>query len=145
MPQLNSVLADENLISSEEEFPSLRRRFLGLTIDTFVIVLAFLMAGQLIELVGGVPGYVRGAILIFMFFMYDPIFVSFLGGTIGHKLLRMKIVDVKTKGNIALHRAVIRFFVKGLLGVISFIAVSFNPSKRAIHDLWSNSIVVNNN
>lgn len=143
MPQINTVLGNEDIISFEEEFPSLRRRFLGVIIDTFIIMTVFLVAGQIIELVGEVHGSVRGLTLIFMFFMYDPIFVSFLGGTIGHKIMGMRIVDFKTKGKIALHRALFRLIVKGLLGWVSFIAVSFNPSKRALHDLWSSSLVVN--
>jgi uncharacterized RDD family membrane protein YckC len=44
--------------------------------------------------------------------------------------------------NISIGKAFLRFIIKILLGWISFITVTSNKNKRAIHDLVSGSIVI---
>jgi uncharacterized RDD family membrane protein YckC len=143
MNDLNATTSNLSATPLTEEYPSLRRRFLGITIDSLVIITVFIISGQLFDLIGDVSGYIRGFIFIFMFFLYDPAMVSFSGGTLGHRLMRMKVTDIDTGRNLPIYKAIIRFVVKALLGWISFLAVSFNPSKRAIHDIASNAIMVN--
>ncbi|PSR56477.1 RDD family protein [Adhaeribacter arboris] len=123
-------------------FPSLRRRFASYFIDLFIIIGAFMLVGYVIDLVGSVPGWLRGSILIFTLFLYDPIFISLFGGTIGHQLLDMRVIHVKSSGNLNFGLAVLRFVVKVLLGWLSFLTIMFNPERRAIHDIISDSLVI---
>lgn len=46
------------------------------------------------------------------------------------------------KKNIQFHLAIIRYFFKAFLGIISLVTVSGNEKKRAIHDHLIGSVVV---
>jgi hypothetical protein len=80
-----------------------------------------------------------------IFFLYDPIMVSLFGGTIGHLVIRLRVKQYKyeTK-NLFFVLAFFRFLVKIFLGWLSFLTVSGNKEKRAIHDILPGSIVIQN-
>ena len=90
-----------------------------------------------------VPDKARFAAFIFIFFLYDPIFTSVFGGTIGHMMfgLRVKRGNNHVK-NILFPLAIIRFIVKVSLGWISILTVSGNKEKKAIHDIIVGSVVI---
>jgi len=68
--------------------------------------------------------------------------VSFFGGTIGHKINRIK-VQHQTKGsNINFLSAIMRSLFKTTLGWISLLTISARNDRKAIHDSIVNSIVV---
>lgn len=78
-----------------------------------------------------------------MIYLYDPIFTSFTGGTLGHKLMKLKVKKFEQSDkNISLISAFLRFLVKGMLGWVSFLTVTGNKNKRAIHDVVSGSIIL---
>jgi len=123
--------------------PTLLARIKALVIDSVVILAIFTATTLLIDAFGGVPGSVRGFILVFMVYLYDPLLTSFFGGTLGHRAIDLTVRSYKVPAkNISLGRAFVRFLTKGLLGWLSFLTVTANPRKRAIHDLVSGSIVL---
>jgi uncharacterized RDD family membrane protein YckC len=125
------------------EFPSLLKRSQALLIDALIIILVFFIASYLIEIIGGAPGWLRGAVLVFMLFLYEPVMVSALGGSIGHRAMRLRVKRIKNpEKNIIIFLAVIRFIIKALLGWLSFVTVTKNKRMRAIHDIASGSIVI---
>jgi uncharacterized RDD family membrane protein YckC len=125
------------------EFPSLLKRSQALLIDALIIILVFFVASYLIEITGGAPEWLRGAILVFMLFLYEPVMVSALGGSLGHRAMRLRVKRIKNPDkNIIIFLAVIRFIIKGLLGWLSFVTVTKNKKMRAIHDMASGSIVI---
>jgi uncharacterized RDD family membrane protein YckC len=140
--QLYSDKMDIEDIYKNYEFPSLALRIKALFVDVLVMLIIFAVGATIIDFVGGAPNWVRGTILIFMLYFYDPFFTSFNGGTLGHYLmgLRVKRFISPTK-NITLLAALFRFFIKGMLGWLSFLTVTSHARKRAIHDLVSGSIV----
>lgn len=76
--------------------------------------------------------------------LYEPILLTSFAGTIGHKVMRIKIKSLQdTSKNINLFQGLIRIFSKILLGWLSFLTINFNPEHRAIHDYLSSSIVLN--
>ncbi len=124
------------------EFPSLLRRIKALVIDLVVLLIIFSISALLINFIGGAPGWVRASIFIFMFYIYDPVFIAFNGATIGHAIMNMKVKRFKNPHkNMSLIMAVSRFFFKSILGWLSFLTVTFDKRKRAIHDKLTGSIV----
>jgi uncharacterized RDD family membrane protein YckC len=87
------------------------------------------------------PIMVSFALIILL--TYEPFLTSY-SRTVGQRLMRIRVGknDDPTQ-KISLINAYIRWFIKGLLGWISFIAIHFNNERRAIHDLASDSIMVN--
>jgi uncharacterized RDD family membrane protein YckC len=123
--------------------PSLVRRVMALIIDSLVILLVFSTLSVLINILGEIPNVIRGFFLIFMIYLYDPILTSFYGATIGHRIMNLTLRKFDDQSsNISIGNALLRFVIKILLGWISFITVTSNKNKRAIHDLASGSIVI---
>lgn len=124
-------------------FPSLVSRVKALFIDLIIILIVFTATTLLIDSIGDIPNFAKGFILIFMFYLYDPILISFTGGTLGHKVMKLKVRRYgEPDKKISLGNAFLRFFTKGILGWVSFLTVTANKRKRAIHDWVSRSIVM---
>ena len=82
-------------------------------------------------------------LFLFVFFLYEPLFVSAFGGTIGHTYSNIKIKrEYNTGKNISFPIAIVRFTLKSLLGWISLLTVTSNTKKQAIHDFAAKSVVV---
>lgn len=124
-------------------FPSLVTRIQALFIDVVLMLMMFTATTLVIDTFGDIPSFVKGFILIFMFYLYDPIFTSLTGSTLGHKMMKLKVRRYgEPERKISLGQAFLRFFTKGVLGWLSFLTVTGNKHKRAIHDLASGSIVL---
>lgn len=132
--------------NKETEYPSLVSRIKAITIDAVIILTVFIIASYLLDMLGEISDGVRAFVLIFMLFLYDPLMTSFSGGTFGHKAVGIRVKDYRTtEQNISFPRALVRSFTKSMLGWISFLTVTGNSEKRAIHDMISASIVLKNN
>lgn len=123
-------------------YPSIRRRLLSYLVDLFFIICVFMLVGVVIDFAGEAPDWLRGFILVFMLFLYEPLFITIFGGTLGHQLFRMRVVDEKTYENLPFLLAVWRFVVKLFFGWLSFLTATFNSRRRAIHDLFAGSLMV---
>ena len=132
----------EDIIEADE-YPGIVTRIQALFVDLIVMLLIFTLAAYIIDFAGGAPGWLRGSVLFTMVFLYDPLTLSLYGGTLGHYLMgiRVKREDDLSK-NIMLPLAFLRLFFKSLLGWISFLTVTGNKRRRAIHDLISGSVVI---
>jgi uncharacterized RDD family membrane protein YckC len=73
--------------------------------------------------------------------LYEPVFVWLGGGTIGHRLMNLRVVDNRTGGRVSAVKALMRYLVKAFLGVFSFFTMSLSRRHQAIHDLVTNSSV----
>lgn len=131
------------LVTGSTDFPSLLARIKAATIDAIIILIIFSLSFLLIDRLGDPPNWIRGMIFIFFIYLYEPIMVSFLGGTIGHQVVGLKIMrrDQWNK-KLNLLQASSRFIVKYLLNWLSFITVTGSKNKSAIHDMVSGSIVL---
>ena len=89
-----------------------------------------------------VPNEVKvGCVVLIL--LYEPLFISFYGGTIGHFYSKLAITDATdTTKKLALWRAVLRYLVKLTLGWISLLTVTTNTRKQALHDLFAQSLVL---
>jgi len=125
------------------EFPSLLNRVQAILIDLVILISVLFLATYIFHAIGNVSNSVRKFVFIFMFFLYDPFLISFTGGTIGHHMMNIRVCRFRNPNKkIFIIDAVFRFIIKSLLGWLSFLTITFNDKKRAIHDLASGSIVV---
>ncbi len=120
------------------------RRLDAMSLDTLVIVaFSILVLVVLLPLVQRLTA-VRVAVAIgwwLALFLYEPIFVWRLGGTIGHRAMNLQVVDNGTEGPVSLPKALARFCLKALLGILSFFTMSFTRRHQAVHDILTNSSV----
>jgi uncharacterized RDD family membrane protein YckC len=73
--------------------------------------------------------------------LYEPLMVSFAGGTIGHRRTNLRVVDDRTHGNLSLLKALARSVIKGALGWVSFVTMLVTRRSQAVHDLLTRSTV----
>ena len=127
----------------QAEFPGVLDRVKAIVTDSVVMLLFIIIFTNAFSLFDNVPDNAKIIAFVFVFILYDPIFTSIFGGTIGHMLLgiRVKRESDHTK-NILFPLAILRFVVKASLGLISLLTVSGNGKGKAIHDYLVGSVVV---
>jgi uncharacterized RDD family membrane protein YckC len=86
---------------------------------------------------GRILGYTFVTILV----LYEPVLVPLTGGTVGHYLCNLRVVDDRTNGNIGFLKAVARTLVKSVLGIYSFITMGTTLRHQALHDVLTRSTV----
>jgi phosphate/sulfate permease len=82
-----------------------------------------------------------GTLVVLVLVLYEPVLVSLTGGTLGHYLTNLRVVDERDQGNISFLKALVRFALKGLLGWYSFIVITATRRNQAMHDLLTRSTV----
>jgi uncharacterized RDD family membrane protein YckC len=124
--------------------PTIKTRYFSMLIDVIIIVLLSLGISSLLEIIGQVPDYIKGFLFLVVILLYEPILVAF-GTTVGQFFLNIRVRNFDDPGTkLAFHLAILRSIVKIFLGWLSFITVTFNLNRRAIHDFASGSIVIAN-
>jgi uncharacterized RDD family membrane protein YckC len=90
----------------------------------------------LIMLIPDIPGSgrVMELALLALCLLYEPILVWRYGGTIGHRFNRLRVVSDDTGGNPSFPRAFLRFVIKSVLGVVSFMTMAVTARHQAMHD-----------
>ena len=131
------------ITDSEIQYPSLLKRIQALFIDFALILIIFLSSSLVIGMIGGTATGVKVGIFVFCVCIYEPMLIAFTGGTLGHRVLGIQVKNYENPDrNISIFSAIVRVIVKGFLGWISFLTISFNSEKRSIHDMLSGSIVI---
>ena len=126
-----------------ENYPGVFDRVKAIMTDSIVIVVFMVIASYIFSLFESVPDYSRIIAFVFIFLLYDPLFTSTFGGTIGHMILGIRVKrESNEQKNILFPLAILRYIVKAFLGVISLLTVSSNEKKKAIHDYLVGSVVV---
>lgn len=127
----------------EKTYAILQYRIKAAVIDG-VIMIAFMYGiSELFGLFEQVHNVARAVAAIFIFLLYDPLFTSIYGGTIGHSFSKIEVKrEEDTTKNISFPSAIARFLCKVLLGWISLVTVTGNEKKQAIHDLLVKSVVL---
>lgn len=82
-----------------------------------------------------------GVIGILLVVFYEPVMVWAKGGTFGHMICNLRVVDDRTLGNPGFFKATVRFIVKLLLGWFSFLTMMASRRHRAVHDVLVGSTV----
>lgn len=130
-------------METEKKYPGVSDRVKAVISDSAVIILFIFIVTSIFSAFENVPEKARIIAFIFIFILYDPIFISAFGGTIGHMMFGIRVKsESNEKKNILFPFAVIRFIVKALLGWISLFTVYRNEKRKAIHDYFVGSVVV---
>jgi uncharacterized RDD family membrane protein YckC len=130
------------VINQEHLYPRLVKRYKALLIDGLLIVFTLIVIMVVVQDSDiRTPIMVSSALIISL--TYEPFLTSY-SRTVGQRLMRIKVGRYQEpEKRITLLNAYIRWCVKGLLGWISFITIHFNPERRAIHDLASGAVMIN--
>lgn len=128
---------------TEDNYPGVFDRIKAIMTDGIVVVVYMFVASYIFSLFESVPDNARIIAFVFIFLLYDPIFTSLFGGTIGHMMLGIRVKrESDEQKNILFHKAIPRYLVKVLLGWVSLLTVSGNKKRKAIHDFLVGSVVV---
>jgi uncharacterized RDD family membrane protein YckC len=124
--------------------PSIKTRYFSMLIDIIVIILLSLAISTVLEKISQVPDYIRGFLFLFVIILYEPILVT-IGTTIGQYFLDIKVRNFNNPElKLSFPKVLLRFVIKVFLGWLSFLTVTFNVNRRAIHDFASGSIMIAN-
>jgi len=130
------------LFPAQNEYPSLSDRIQSLLIDQVFIVTLMFMFASILDHFENPPDWIRAALFFGIWGIYEPFCLSF-ACTLGNyvKGIRVrKFANIAAKPNLL--QAYFRYFIKVLLGWLSFLSISTNKERRAIHDLAANTIMV---
>ena len=74
-----------------ENYPNVLDRVKAVVADSVIIILFMLIATYLFSLFENVHENVRILAFVFIFLLYDPLFTSIFGGTIGHMMFGLRV------------------------------------------------------
>lgn len=118
-------------------------RIKALMIDAIILIAAMYLVSEIFSAFEQVPNFVRFLAALFIFVLYDPIFTSTQGGTIGHTYSGIGVRrENDLSSNINFPMAFFRFIFKYFLGWLSLLTVTGNKEKKAIHDFIAGSVVI---
>jgi uncharacterized RDD family membrane protein YckC len=117
-------------------------RLRALYIDAIIImVVAFGVLFVAVTLRSDNIARVLGFTIVVSWLLYEPLLVSFAGGTIGHRRTNLRVVDDRTQGNVGFLKSFARTIIKAALGWVSFITMLTTRRSQAMHDLLTRSTV----
>jgi hypothetical protein len=113
-----------------------------MAIDFMLFLVAMVCALQMaVALNSDNLSRVLGFAFVAGFFLYEPVLVSRAGGTVGHYLSNLRVIDDRGHGNVSFSKAVARVLIKAVLGWYSFISMAAARRHQAVHDLLTRSTV----
>ncbi len=89
----------------------------------------------------------RGAMIVIVatLILYEPVSVSWFGGTIGHRSLNLRVVRAADGSRVTFPRSLLRIAVKAVTGIVGFLAIELTRRYQGIHDLVAGTVVVPRN
>ncbi len=124
-------------------YPTLLDRIKAVFADYIILILCMFCISYTFEYINTNNDLIRIIAFLFVFCLYDPLFTSIFGGTIGHLMFGIRVKrEQNEEKNIFFLLAILRFFFKFLLGWISLLTVTSNNKKKAIHDYIVKSVVI---
>lgn len=130
------------MASNDQLYPRVIRRIQGGAIDGVVISVAAIGAIVLMTVLGIESGSAKAISALAVIFTLEPLAVSVTGGSIGHHVVGLRVRRVSSDRRINILSAVIRFVVKTIAGLPSFLMLVTTQRRQALHDLLSGSVVV---
>jgi hypothetical protein len=129
-------------IPASAQYARFSRRLRGMFVD-WVLALVVIFGAILIAVSIGSEALPRvmAVLVAITLCLYEPLLVSKTGGTIGHYLTNLRVVDDVTGGNLSLRKAFIRAALKAVLGWYSFLVMAATRRNQAVHDLLTRSTV----
>lgn len=139
MDQVNAGEYVEN-----QMYPSIMNRIQALFFDVWIVIgtLIFLSSTFFEDYEGRFVG-LKIIVFFALLLIYEPL-ANMTGGTIGYRTMGMKIrrfgdLDKKLSFTQAFGRSIMKL----ALGWISFLTISIDPQRRAMHDKATGTVVLN--
>ena len=109
----------------------------------WIIAMTVMFGAVLLAVTIGSDNFSRalGIPVLLALLLYEPVLVSFTGGTLGHYFTNLRVVDDCNGGNVSFLKACARVVIKGLLGWYSFVVMMATRRNQAVHDLLTRSTV----
>lgn len=118
------------------------RRLRGVAIDFMLFLVAMVVALQIATALNRDDvARIVGVSFLACYFLYETLLVSIAGGTIGHRLSNLRVVDDRSHGNVSFPKAIARAVIKTVLGWYSFLTMATARRHQAVHDLLTRSTV----
>jgi len=118
-------------------------RVKAIVLDSVVLMILGVIIALTLNQFDNVPNTLRAALFVFVFCLYDPLFTSLFGGTLGHLTNGLRVrKDKNTNERIGFLPALVRFIIKVALGWISLLTVTGNEKNKSIHDSVVGSVVI---
>jgi uncharacterized RDD family membrane protein YckC len=125
-----------------QKYPELKKRVQSTMIDTVSIVFLSLVFANIFDKFDYVLVDVRIIIFMGIIFGYEPLCTTF-GATLGNYLTGIRVrKNTDSTKRINIVQAFIRYPFKLALSWVSFLTVSTNAKRRAIHDIVSGSVMI---
>lgn len=139
---MSPMSLESNIPAAAPLYARFSRRFRGIFID-WTITLVAIFGALLVASTMATDALSRalGIAVIAALLLYEPVLVSLTGGTVGHHLTNLRVVDDATGGNVGFLKACARLLIKSLLGWYSFVIIAATQRNQAIHDLVTGSTV----
>jgi uncharacterized RDD family membrane protein YckC len=127
---------------SAPRYARFSRRLRGIVVD-WIIAMTVMFGAVLLAVTIGSDNFSRalGIPVLLALLLYEPVLVSFTGGTLGHYFTNLRVVDDRNGGNVSFLKACARVVIKGLLGWYSFVVMMATRRNQAVHDLLTRSTV----
>ena len=127
----------------ENRYGKLLNRFKAILIDGLILMGLGILVSTIFTQFKEVNNIIRAIAFVLVFFLYDPIMTTFVGATIGHMIMGLKVRRENDETRkIIFPLAFIRFLIKASMGWLSLITVSSSKKGKAIHDSVVRSVVL---
>jgi uncharacterized RDD family membrane protein YckC len=83
-----------------------------------------------------------GPVGLLAFLLYEPLFLTFQGATIGQRAMNLRVVRARDLAPVSFPRALLRTLVKSTLGIPAFLVMYFTRRHQALQDLAAGTVVV---
>src|ERR1700722_12552473 len=129
-------------LSSSPRYARFSRRLRGIILDWVIASIASFGAIWIAIIIrDDTFSRTLGIVVVIALLLYEPVLVSFTGGTLGHYFTNLRVVDDRDGGNVSFLKACLRALIKGLLGWYSFIILAATRRNQAIPDFLTRSTV----
>jgi uncharacterized RDD family membrane protein YckC len=126
----------------QEKYPLLIERIQSTLIDTVLIISLMFLLSNILDKFENPPDWIRMTLFLGIWVIYEPLCTS-VGFTLGNYIKGIRVRNAyNSEKKINLFRALFRYIIKILLGWISFLTISSNPKRQAIHDLAAGSVMI---
>lgn len=126
---------EESASLTTTAYGSFLARFRAMVLDSIVVMslfLTILFSASAVDI--AMAGRLAVLALVALVLLYEPLLVSRFGATLGHRWSNLHVVSERTGGHPAFWAAFVRFIVKSVLGLPSFIFMAFTRRHQALHD-----------
>jgi uncharacterized RDD family membrane protein YckC len=128
--------------SATPAYATFGRRFRAVVIDGAIVAGALVTIVLIGDASRHIPGSGRVLVLaMYALILYEPVFVWRYGATIGHRATNLRVVDDASGGNPGFPKALARFVIKTVLGLVSFLTMAITRRYQALHDVVTHTTV----